>query len=268
MRRSGRGISALAWACLGLMYLPMAAVAAYSVNASRFGARWGGFTLDWYRRLLNNEQVRDAAWNTLALAAVSTLIATVLGTLLALGMRKAPWPRAVRRLMDLLIYLPVVTPDIIFAVAVVVMFGLLRTVWMIFEPGLTAMIVAHVTFQVAFVTLVVSSRLAIIGSVVEEAARDLYASGWYVLRRVMLPLLAPGIAAGAMLAFILSLDDFVISFFTHGPDSVTLPIYIYASVRRGVSPEIHALSTLIFLFTILLVLGLQVLGRRRKGAAT
>ncbi len=266
MRRSSRSISALAWACLGLMYLPMAAVAAYSVNRSRLGATWKGFTWDWYARLLHNRQVLDAAWNTLVLAAVSTAIATLLGTMLALAMRRAPWPRPVRRMMDLLVYLPVVTPDIIFAAAVVVMFGLLRPAVSILQPGLAAMIVAHVTFQTAFVALVVSSRLAVIGPSVEEAARDLYASGWCVMRRVLLPLLAPGIAAAACLAFILSLDDFVISFFTFGPDSTTLPIYIYASVRRGVTPEAHALSTLVFLATVLLVLGLEALNRTRKGA--
>jgi spermidine/putrescine transport system permease protein len=126
------------------------------------------------------------------------------------------------------------------------------------------MIVAHVTFEVAFVALVVHSRLATIGRTVEEAARDLYAGTGGVMRRVVLPLLAPGIVAAAMMAFTLSLDDFVISFFTAGPDSTTLPIFIYASVRRGVTPEIHALSTLIFVFTILLVLGLERLTRKGK----
>jgi spermidine/putrescine transport system permease protein len=121
-----------------------------------------------------------------------------------------------------------------------------------------------VTFQMAFVALVVHGRMATIGRTIEEAARDLYADTPYLLRRVLLPLLLPGIAAGAMLAFTLSLDDFVISFFTAGPDSTTLPIFIYASVRRGVTPEIHALSTLIFLATVVLVLGLERLIARAK----
>jgi spermidine/putrescine transport system permease protein len=140
---------------------------------------------------------------------------------------------------------------------------LLRAVSSIFNPGLLTMIVAHVTFQIAFVALVVQSRLATIGRTLEEAARDLYADTWILLRRVMLPLLMPGIVAGAMLAFTLSLDDFVISFFTAGPDSTTLPIFIFASVRRGVTPEIHALSTLIFLVTVLLVIGIERLTRYR-----
>jgi spermidine/putrescine transport system permease protein len=256
-------IGAPAWLALVLLYLPMVAVAVFSVNASRYGLAWKGFTLGWYARLLGNQYVLEAAWNTLVLAGVSTAIATVLGTLLAIGLSRYPWPAWARRFLDLTVYLPVVTPDIIFAAALVVAFGLLRTIWSFFDPGLTTMIIGHVTFQVAFVALVVQSRLATIGRTLEEAARDLYADTWILLRRVMLPLLMPGIAAGAMLAFTLSLDDFVISFFTAGPESTTLPIYIYASVRRGVTPEIHALSTLIFIATVVLVIGAERLARLR-----
>jgi spermidine/putrescine transport system permease protein len=256
-------IGVLAILTMAFLYLPMLAVAAFSVNASRYGLVWRGFTLKWYAGLLENQYVLEAARNTLILAVVSTLIATVLGTLLAIGMSRYPWPAWARRYLDLSIYLPVVTPDIIFAAAMVVAFGLLRAVWSIFNPGLLTMIVAHVTFQIAFVALVVQSRLATIGRTLEEAARDLYADTWILLRRVILPLLMPGIVAGAMLAFTLSLDDFVISFFTAGPDSTTLPIFIFASVRRGVTPEIHALSTLIFLLTVLLVIGIERMTRYR-----
>ena len=262
--RSSALVSATAMACLALLYLPMAAVAAFSVNASRYGLAWKGFTLSWYGKLLDNPLILEAARNTLVLATASTAIATVLGTMLALGLYRLPWPRRLRRVLDLVLYLPVVTPDIVFAVAMVSAFGLLRTVWSLFDPGIVPMIIAHVTFQIAFVALVVGSRLATIGRTVEEAARDLYASTAYLTRRVLLPLLAPGIVAAAMLAFTLSLDDFIISFFTAGPDSVTLPIFIYSSLRRGVSPEIHALSTLIFLVTVVLVVGLQLLTRTTR----
>ena len=129
---------------------------------------------------------------------------------------------------------------------------------------MATMIVAHVTFQVSFVALVVGSRLATIGHSVEEAARDLYAGTWRTLRTVTFPLLAPGIVSGAMLAFTLSLDDFVISFFTSGPSSLTLPLYIYGSLRRGITPEIHALSTIVFLVTVALVFALQILSRSPK----
>jgi spermidine/putrescine transport system permease protein len=159
--------------------------------------------------------------------------------------------------MSATVLLPIVTPDLIIAAAMVA----LRQVWSFFDPGLFAMVVGHVTFQVSFVALVVQARLAQIGHGQEEAARDLYASTWTLTRRVLLPQLAPAIAAGAMLAFTLSLDDFIISFFTASPDSGTLPLFIQASVKRGIAPEIHALSTLILLATVLLVLGATRLSR-------
>ena len=262
MRRLPAWVTAVALASVALLYLPMLAVAAFSVNSSRYGLVWKGFTLSWYGRLIHNEYILEAARNTLVLAVVSTAIATLLGTLLALAVHRYRWPAAVQWLLDLMLFVPVVTPDIVFAAVMVVAFGVLRMVFPIFAPGLATMIVAHVTFQIAFVALVVGSRLATIGRPIEEAARDLYADGWYALRHITLPLLMPGVVAGAMLAFTLSLDDFVISFFTAGPDSVTLPIFIYASVRRGVTPEIHALSTLIFALTVAMVLALQLLSRR------
>ena len=249
-------IATLALGTLMFLYLPMTAVLIFSVNASRHGLVWKGFTVKWYSALLRNQLVLEAARNTALLAVVSTVTATVLGTLLAIGIARYPWPQWVRNVLDIQVYLPVVTPDIIFAAALVVAFGLLRHLSSLFQPGMFSMIIGHITFQIAFVCLVVSSRLAIIGRTLEEAARDLYADTSYFLIKVLLPLLAPGILAGAMLAFTLSLDDFVISFFTAGPDSTTLPIYIYSSVRRGVSPEIHALSTLILLLTVVLVIGL------------
>jgi spermidine/putrescine transport system permease protein len=149
----------------------------------------------------------------------------------------------------------------VFAVGMLLAFEAVRAALGGLRLGLATMIVAHVTFQVSFVALTVSSRLVTVGRTVEEAARDLYAGAWYALRRVTFPLITPGVVAGAMLAFTLSLDDFVISFFTSGPSSVTLPLYIYGSLRRGITPEIHALSTIVFLVTVLLVLVLQLATR-------
>lgn len=257
-------LAAVAIATLVLLYAPLLAVAVFSVNASRVGTVWRGFTLQWYARLFDNPAVLEAAWNSLVLAVASTAIATVLGTALAIALARFPWPRGVRRALDFLVYLPVVTPDILFAAALVVAYQFLRGVSAAFSPGLLTMVLGHVTFQIAFVALVVGGRLATLGRTLDEAARDLYATPFYVFRRVTLPLLAPGIAAGAMLAFTLSLDDFVISFFTAGPESTTLPLYIYASLRRGITPELHALSTLIVLATVLLVVSLEALTRYRK----
>ena len=185
-----------------------------------------------------------------------------MGTLLAIGLDRFPWGKRTNTFFDVILHIPVVIPDIILAAALVVAFGLLRFVSSIFEPGLFNMIIAHITFQIAFVALVVRSRLVSIGRDVEEAARDLFASTPYLLRRVTLPLLMPGIVAGAMLAFTLSLDDFVISFFTAGPESITLPLFIYAAVRRTVTPEIHALSTMVVLFTVVLVVGMERFTRK------
>ncbi len=262
MRRSHPLITTLALLTMGFLYLPLAAVAVFSVNATRYGLVWRGFTLDWYYKLFQNEFILEAAWNTLVLAVVSTLVATVLGTALAIGMDRFPWGKKTNTFLDLILHIPVVIPDIILAAALVVAFGLLRVLSSVFEPGLFNMIVGHITFQISFVALVVRSRLVSIGRDVEEAARDLFADTPYLLRRVTLPLLLPGIVAGAMLAFTLSLDDFVISFFTAGPDSVTLPLFIFAAVRRGVTPQIHALSTLVMLITVVLIVVMERFTRK------
>ncbi|NJL31604.1 MAG: ABC transporter permease [Phycisphaerales bacterium] len=257
-----------------MLYLPMLSVAIFSVNDAERGFVWKGFTLKWYAKVFENERILAATWNTLLLAVVSTLIATLLGTMLALGLDRFPWRSGFRSGLELVMHLPVVTPDIILAAAMVVALFFLRQVSPIFEPNWWTfyfgeqrlvlpvnMILGHVTFQVPFVALVVRSRLATIGTTVDEAARDLYANSAYVMRRVTLPLLLPGVVSGAMLALTLSLDDFVISFFTSSPDTVTLPIYIYGELRKGITAVTHALSTLIFLFTMLLVIALQSLGR-------
>jgi len=257
-------ISSLASMTMVFLYLPLFGVAVYSVNSAEKSLLWEGFTLNWYLQLFDNEWILQTAWNTLELALISTAIATVLGTLVAIGINRFPWSRRANALLDILLHIPVVTPDIIMAGALVVAFGAMRALSDVFEPGMVNMIIGHITFQIAFVALVVRSRLASIGHDVEEAARDLFASNWYVMRRIMFPLMLPGVVAGAMLAFTLSLDDFVLSFFTSGPDSQTLPLYIYAAVRKGVTPEIHALSTLVVLITVVLVVGAERLGRKKE----
>jgi spermidine/putrescine transport system permease protein len=266
MRRQHPIIVAVSYLTLLFLYLPLLGVAVFSVNDARLGLVWKGFTLKWYLKLFENDWILEAAWNTLLLAVVSTIVATILGTVLAIAMDRYPWRRGTSNVLDVILHIPVVIPDIILAAALVVAFGLLRMVSSLFEPGLLNMIIGHITFQIAFVALVVRSRLVAIGSEVEEAARDLFASNWYILKKVMLPLLMPGIIAGAMLAFTLSLDDFVISFFTAGPESQTLPLFIFAAVRRGVTPQIHALSTLIMLITVVLVVLTERFTRKHETA--
>ena len=267
MKRSGPVVGTVAVSILAFLYLPLAAVAFFSVNATRYGLVWHGFTLDWYLKLFHNEVILQAAWNTLVLALVSTGVATVLGTVLAIGMDRFPWPGRIETILDMVLHVPVIIPDIILAAALVVIFNLMRLISSWFEPSLFTMIIGHITFQIAFVTLVVRSRLVAMNPEIEEAARDLFASTPYLLRHVTLPLILPGIVAGGLLAFTLSLDDFVISFFTAGTDSVTLPIFIYAAVRRVVTPEIHALSTLVLVFTVVLVVGVERLTRRVQNSS-
>lgn len=238
-----------------MLFVPLVAVALSSFNADRHGQSWGGASLEWYRRLAQDATILEATWNTLFVAGISTAISTVLGTLLAVALHRTPWPNPVRRLFDGAILLPVVTPDILFAVALVGAFGVLRQISSIWDPGYLTLVVGHATFQLSFVVLVVRARLAAIGPEQMEAARDLYASTWGGWRRVLLPQIGGSILAGALLAFTLSLDDFVISFFTSGPGSATLPLAIYASVRRGLSPVIHALSTVLLCATLLAILG-------------
>ncbi len=233
------------------MYLPLAVVIAYSFNNSKYGTAWKGFTLKWYESLINNEQALQAATNSLIIALSSTFFSTILGTLLGYGLSRYWFPA--KKAASTIMYIPIVIPDILMAIALVIFYGLMREWLGIFELGMTSMIVAHITFQIAFVALIVKARMAGIDPALEEAAIDLGASRRQVFLKITLPLMLPGIIAAALLAFTLSLDDFVVSFFTSGPGSTTMPIMIYSSVKRGISPEINALSSLIMLVSACLV---------------
>jgi len=230
------------------LYAPIAVVVVYSFNAARFGAGWKGFTTKWYGALLEDSQALAAAKTTLLLALLSTAISTVLGTLLGYGLARYHFPG--RKFATRSLYLPVFVPDIVMAVALLLFYSLLRGWFQFFELGLFTMVLAHVTFQIPFVSILVRSRLADLDPTIEEAARDLGANAWQTFRHVTLPMMFPGVLAGALLAFTLSLDDFVVSFFTSGPGSTTLPILIYSSVKRGVTPDINALSALLLLASI------------------
>ncbi|MGY4522370.1 ABC transporter permease [Thermostichus sp. MS-CIW-30] len=245
-----RGVS---YAIYGFLYLPILLIAVYSFNRARFGLAWTGFTFDWYLSLFQNALVWQATQNTLVLALVSTLVSTLLGSLLGYGLYRYHFPG--KKAVQGLLLLPVAIPDIVMAIGLLLFYQVVRAYTGWFELGLGTMILAHITFQIAFVAIVVRSRLQLLDPALEEAAYDLYANTWQKLRYVTLPLAMPGIQAAALLAFTLSIDDFVISFFTSGPESLTLPILIYSTARRGVTPEINALSTLIILVTLILVVG-------------
>lgn len=257
MRRGSHWTTATALVLYLFLYAPIVVVVVYSFNAARFGAAWSGFTTKWYGTLWSNATAWSAAKNTLILAGTSTAIATLLGTFLAYGLSRYDFPG--RKRFAQLMYIPVFIPDVVLAVALLLTFSLLRN-WIGFlDLGLGTMILGHITFQIPFVAIVVRARLAGLDPALEEAARDLGASEWQTLWHVILPLIRPGILAGGMLAFTLSLDDFVVSFFTSGPGATTLPILIYSSVKRGITPDINALSTLIIVASMLATILIAVI---------
>jgi spermidine/putrescine transport system permease protein len=228
---------------LAFFYLPVAVLVLNSFNVSRFGGEWNGFTLDWYRRLWRAREIWQALGNTLLIATASTAIATVFGTTAAFAL-----DRYRSRLQDihyLLIYAPLVVPEILMGMSLLLFFVALR-----FELSYLTIVLSHVTFCVSYVAMVVLGRLQDFDWGLVEAAQDLGADAWTTARRVVLPLLAPGIASGALLAFTLSVDDFVITFFVAGPGTTTLPLRIYSMIKHGSPPLINALSTLLLALTV------------------
>jgi spermidine/putrescine transport system permease protein len=242
------------------LYTPIAVVVVYSFNAAKRGGPWRGFTTEWYGQLLNRPEKLSAVRNTLVLALTSTAVSTVLGTLLGYGLSRYTFPG--KKLVSWLMYMPVVIPDIVAAVAMLMFYTLVRGWIGLFELGLTTMIIAHITFQIPFVAIIVRARLSGMDPAIEEAAHDLGATVSQKFRHVTLPLMSPAILAGAALAFTLSIDDFVVSFFTSGPGATTLPILIYSSVKRGITPDINALSTLIVLVSIAGTIAVTMFQRR------
>ncbi len=254
-----------------LMYLflfaPIIVLVIFSFTADPFGVRWSGFTLDWYSRLFNNTRLIDATINTLTVAAISTVISTVLGTLLALAMEQYRFRG--RAATDTLLYLPIVIPEIVLAVALLSFFAfafnLLDALFGLrLRQGMLTVVLAHVTFSIAFVVVTVRTSLRGFDRRLEEAAMDLGANRWQTFRRITLPLITSGIIGGALLAFTLSLDDFIISLFVSGPGTLLLPVEVYNRVKRAVTPEINAISTIMLLLSMVLVLLSQIAQRQRK----
>ena len=230
------------------LYLPIIILVIFSFNASKYASgAWRGFTLQWYASLFSNKAIGVALKNTLIVAGSSTLISTVFGTMVALAMERHKfWGKLA---FDALLYLPIIIPDIAMAVMLLLFFILAHT-----RLGLVSIIISHIAFNISFVAVVVRARLAYFDITLEEAAQDLYANEWQTFRRITLPLIMPGILGGALLAFTLSIDDFVITFFTSGPGSTTLPLRIYSMVKMGITPEINALSSIMLVASMGLVL--------------
>lgn len=259
-----RMLSANLWLVFFFFYAPIIVLVIFSFNSSRMVNQWEGFSLAWYAKLFENEAIGLALRNSLLVGGISTVISTIMGTLIAVGMERFRFRG--QTALDSVLYLPIIIPDIAMAVMLLLFFvqaaNVLGVIGIRFSLGLTTIILAHVAFNISYVAVVVRARLAGFDRTLEEAAADLYANEWETFRHVTLPLIMPGILGGALLAFTLSLDDFVVTFFTSGPGSTTLPLHIYSMVKTGITPEINALSTLMLLSSIVLVLTSLVLQRR------
>ena len=248
-------------AVMVFLYLPLVVLVVFSFNASKRTTVWRGFSLEWYGRLFENDELVRAFGNSLTIAALSTAISLVLGTLAALLLWRFRFPG--RAGVEGGLALPIVVPEICLGVAFLVFFTTVMP-WPADLPwplNLGAIIIAHVSFSFSFVALVVRARLASFDTALQDAARDLGAGEWAIFRDIILPHVKPGLVAGALLAFTLSLDDFVITFFTSGPDTITFPIKVYSMVRFSVTPEVNAASTLLIVVTA----GLTALALRLQG---
>jgi ABC-type spermidine/putrescine transport system permease subunit II len=238
------------------IYIPILILIIFSFNTQKLNIRWEGFTLAWYSKLFNDSQVLLATRNTLLIAFISTLIATIIGTMAALALQRYRFPGY--NYSETVLYIPVVIPEVVMGISLLVFFSMINL-----TLGLVTITISHIAFNIPFVTLVVRARLHGFDKSIEEAAMDLGANEFVTFWRVTLPTIMPGILSGAMLAFTLSLDDYVITYFTAGPGSTTLPLRIFSMVRFAVTPEVNALST-IWVMTVFILLIVGEFSRRQR----
>ena len=238
------------------LYLPILLLIVFSFNTQKLNIRWEGFTLHWYRELFRDQDVLQATRNTLIIASISTIVATIIGTLAALALQRYRFPGYT--FAESILYIPVIVPEVVMGISLLVLFSLID-----FRLGLATITLSHIAFNIPFVTLVVRARLHGFDKSIEEAAMDLGANRVITFWRVTLPTIMPGVLAGALLAFTLSLDDYVITYFTAGPGSTTLPLRVFSMVRFAVTPKVNALSAL-WIVTIFIVLGIGQLIQRRQ----
>ena len=216
---------------------------------------WTGFSTEWYRELVQDRQMLSAFRVSLWVAFWSTIVSTILGTLAALSLERFRFRG--KMTYDAIVYMPIIIPDIVIALSTLLFFVIVAI-----PLSRYTVLIAHIAFNISFVAIIVRARLANMDNNLEEAAADLGADEWTTFRRVTLPLLMPGIVAGALMAFTLSLDDFVITFFVSGPGSTTLPVRVYSMIKFGVTPEVNAVSTLMFIGSTLLVVISLLLQRK------
>lgn len=249
-----RALNVWLGAVYGFLYLPIAVLMVLSFNRSGLPTSWGGFSFEWYEALFANPKIAAAALNSLIIALWSTAISTMLGTFLALGVERAK--RSATR--EALLFAPMIVPDIVLAIALLSFFTLIK-----FTLGLHSIIMAHVVFNLAFVCAVVRARLKSYDWSLNEASRDLGASSATTFLSITLPLIGPAVGAAALLAFTLSIDEFIIAYFTAGAgqSSTTLPMQIYAMIRFGVTPEINAMASLVMAAAFIMILAAQRLNK-------
>jgi len=239
------------------LYIPIVVLIAFSFNDSKLNVVWTGFTLKWYASLFHDGDIINAFQTSLMLAIISTVISTMVGTITAVGMYRYNFKG--KSVLDGLLYIPILIPEIVMGVSLLALFSMVSI-----PTGFTTLLISHVAFSVPFVVIVLKARLDGFDKSIEEAAMDLGANEWQTFTRILLPIIMPGIISGALLAFTLSLDDVIISFFVSGPDSMTLPLKIFSMVKFGVTPTINALSTLLLVVTLVLVIVTEYLNKKKE----
>lgn len=253
------GFGVIAWTALVFLYAPILVLALFSLNGGGMFHKWEGFSLEWYAKALTHPGFRDAAINTLTIAVAATVLATLLALAAAIALQEARGRAAGWAL--LLLGLPLVVPEVVMAIATLIFFSQVR----IFNLGLGNLILAHTTFCLPFAMMPIRACLRSIDGSLSLAACDLHARPWQVHAHVTLPLLAPGSASGAALAFIVSFDDFAMSQFVAGPGQTTLPVFIWAQLRRPLTPEINAMCTIVLIVSVTFIcLAMGLLGRRGR----
>lgn len=260
-RERNPALTVYAWLVYLFLFAPIVVLIIYSFNDAPRGLIWKGFTLDWYPKLLSNDELLGALWVTLRVGAVAVVLSTVLGSMLGLAIARHRFRG--RAATETLLLVPMVTPEIVMGLSLLLFFLQLFDA----NGGFVQLSIAHVTFCISYVAIVVRARAANMNPALEEAARDLGASAWGAFRHVTLPLLAPAVVAGALLAFSLSFDDYVVTTFNAGVGTSTLPLYIYGKVKFGVTPEINAISTIIVAGVALAILVAWRLGAFRGSSA-
>ena len=252
-----RGVAGTAWFAIVYLYLPILILIVLSFNANKVATIWSGFSLQWYSVVLDNPNIMRAAKNSLIIASCATVVSTVFATLAALAMSGQKFRG--QSLINAMLGLPLLAPEIVTAVASLLFFLAIGM-----ELGLLSVLIAHVVFCIPFAYMPIRARLEGMDPRYKEAASDLYATPWATFWRITLPLLMPGVVSGAMLAFIISLDDFVITFFVAGAGATTLPVYIFGMIRMGITPEVNAISAMMLLVSILFVILSWLVGRVRQ----